>query len=181
MPGRPKRKAKQETEALIEAAESPMQEGALRHGDAPLAASNAEQRVDYIAGVMASGRWRGYLSRVELAERWGVKEPAVRHYSAEASRVLKRDPEEVERRKAELAAWCDSVRDHAMTHTSFVSGLPDYGSALKATELMAKFEGIELDTKRLEFTGKGGAPLIQIKLLGEDDDEPEKDDSSVGS
>jgi hypothetical protein len=147
------------------------------HDDAPKGAETPlDRRIDYICAAMALGNWHGYLSRVELAGYWGTVEATIRHYSADAHRALKRDPEELERRKAELAAWCDSVRDHAMTHVHGISGLPDYASALKAAELAAKFEGIEIDQKtKVEMSGPGGgpvqfAPVIMIPPERSEDD-----------
>lgn len=151
MPGRPAARARAASRAIL--GPGP------HHKNAPNKDAPVEHRVAFIAEEMAKLNWHGFISRVELAERWGLAEGSIRNYAAEAHRLLKRDPEEMEGRRAELAAACDVVRHHAMTHKNRMTSLPDYGAALKAMELGARFEGIDIDTRKVELTGKNGGAI----------------------
>lgn len=138
------------------------------------------KRIAYIVAVMAAGQWNGYVTRAKLAEAWGISDSRVRQYSAEASRMLYADddPEELAQKRRSLAAWVAAQRERAARMTSFVTGLPDFGAALKATELEAKLLGIEFESKRrVELTGKNGGPVdltggLAALFAEPDDEEP---------
>lgn len=145
--------------------------------------STVEERVSFIADEMASGRWEAYASRAILAKAWGIGDERVRQLASEAHRLVAFDPEERDRKRASLAAFCAKTRDRASTMLNDITGLPDFGSALKAAELEAKFIGIELaTTNKVEVTGKDGGPLslahgptIMIPPEREPDPEPAPD------
>lgn len=145
--------------------------------------SSTEERVIFVAGEMASGRWDGYVSRVPLAMAWGVTDDRIRQLATEAHRLLAYDPAERDQKRASLAAFCAQQRERASRERNMVTGLPDFGAALKAAELEAKFIGIELATKAtVEVTGKDGGPVtfaqgptIMIPPEREPEPEPEPD------
>ena len=49
-----------------------------------------EEKIDYITGLMYSGVWRRGGTAKLLAKEWNLSPEAVRRFSAEASRVVKR-------------------------------------------------------------------------------------------
>lgn len=96
---------------------------------------------------------------MELSAAWGVVDSTIRDYAAEASRRLRLEPEEIEAAKVRHAIACEDVRKQALTTFNAITGLPDFGAALKAIDLTAKFEGVEVEKTRLELTGKDGGPI----------------------
>lgn len=52
------------------------------------------EKVKQIRLLMASGRWRGELSREALRQQWDVSEHTIRAYAEEASRSIQLDAEE---------------------------------------------------------------------------------------
>jgi hypothetical protein len=102
-----------------------------------------EQRVRHIAQLMARGEWlNSYSRRCELAASWGVTESAIKHYSAEAHRLLAFDPDERDELRTTLANRMLNIAEDAFARQNEVTGLPDYRSAIQALELFAKFASI---------------------------------------
>lgn len=118
------------------------------------------QRVDHCWLLMSNGRWLNYRTRLELATAWNVADSTIRDYAAEASRRLRLEPEEIDAAKLQHARFCETVQEQALTTFNDLTGMPDFGAALKANELAARFKGIEIDgPKKLELTGKDGGPI----------------------
>lgn len=105
-----------------------------------------KERVEYVADLMASGRWRRRVTSRELAEAWGQARDTIDGYAKEAHRLLMIPTHERDERRAELAAKAMAIADKAESRPNLVTGLPDYGSALKAMELFAKYSGIDVET-----------------------------------
>lgn len=114
------------------------------------------ERVRYIAGEMAAGRWDGYATRQKLATEWSLSDAAIRKYAAEASRSLALDPEEVEQQKLAHAAYASRIMREALGRRNRQTGLPDFRSALEANRDAARFRGIEVEPpKRVDVTSDG--------------------------
>ncbi len=127
--------------------------------DPPGPDSDVQTRVGWCTHLMATGYWSGRKSHKELAEAWNCAVSTVESYAAEASRRLTLDPKALEVERALHAAYCDRIRCEALESVSQVTGLPDYGNALKAVELGARFRGLIDDKRTVELTGKGGGPV----------------------
>lgn len=115
-------------------------------------------RVAWCVHLMSTGDWHGYVTRVELAEAWGCSEKRVQEHAAEASRRLRLEGDELAQARLAHAGYLRRIRDDALKTRNMVTGVPDYGSAIRATELAAKFEGHDL-AQHVELTGKDGGPV----------------------
>lgn len=135
----------------------------------PDRASSTVERVRYIADEMAGGRWDGYNSRAPLAEIWGITDSTVRNYSAEAHRLCEFEPQEILERRRSLGAFVAVQRARASRMVSRVTGLPDFGSVLRAAELEAKFIGIDLEPP--EKTDGAGVAM-RIEIMAEQPESP---------
>ncbi len=118
---------------------------------APKVGPTPAARVRFIADVMACDQWPVYPEsigfREELARHWRVSEKTVRTYSAEAHRALAAEPEDLERIKGHVAARMRRIADAAESTPNMVTGVPDFGSAIKALNDYARYSGIELEQK----------------------------------
>lgn len=156
------RKSRQKTVASLEARgfHAKRSGGDESIPDPPGPESKVDQRVEHCWLLMSRGLWRNYATRVELSAAWGVADTTIRDYAAEASRRLRLEPEELDAAKVRHRLACEDLRQQALTTFNEVTGMPDFGAALKATELAAKFEGVEIDAKqKIELTGKDGGPI----------------------
>jgi hypothetical protein len=98
-------------------------------------------------------RWPESLKyRQRLAAAWGVAESTVRDYSAEAHRTVELDPVDKSMVAEDIARTLDAIAQDALATVNEVTGLPDYGSAIRALEAKAKFLGAE-PTKQVHVTG----------------------------
>lgn len=122
------------------------------YSDAPPQANKAD-RVNYIADLMAGGRYRSRMTLRALMKIWAIGEESLLKESAEASRRLITPPEQLDALRAELSSTVKHILYQAMTVPSKITGLPDYASALKATELYGRYSGAEVkltvDDKRI--------------------------------
>lgn len=118
---------------------------------------------------MSTGDWNGYVTRAELANVWGCAEGTVQGYAKEASRRLTLDEESLRQSRIAHAAFLRDIQRRAATLPNAVTGLPDFGNAIKAAELAAKFEGHDL-ANHVELTGKGGGPLALATVTLDDVD-----------
>jgi len=114
-----------------------------------------------------------YATRAELSEVWGVSDSAIKNYAAEASRNLKMDAAELEQDRIAHAAFVREIRDRAATEVNVVTGLPDFAAALKADEMIGKWEGHNL-AQRIELTGKDGGPIENVDVSKMTDAELER-------
>lgn len=122
--------------------------------------STVDQRIDHCFALMSRGLWQNYATRVQLSAAWGVVDSTIRDYAAEASRRLKLDPVDVESAKLQHARFCEAVQEQALATLNQITGMPDFGAALKANELSARYRGIDVDgTRKVEVTGKDGGPI----------------------
>jgi hypothetical protein len=128
-----------------------------------------DKRVAHIVALMSKGEWYGYPTRIQLAERWGITESAVRGDAAEASRRLQCDPEQLEQDRLSAANWLMKQRLRAARERSLVTGLPDTMAAVRAIELELKCRRIDLDAPA---PGPAGGETVTIHILA--DDSPEK-------
>lgn len=127
--------------------------------------SSVEERVSYITWLMSRGEWHCWASRKPLIEVWGITDDRCRQLAAEANRRLALDAEDLAQMRASHAAWCMRLRKRAARMRNQATGLPDFASALKAVELAAKFQGIDLEPK--PQTPSAEARRIEIVLLPE--------------
>lgn len=133
--------------------------------DAPEAKSTKQERVHYIASTIANGSWAGYLSRVELAMRWGMTQGSIGQYAAQAHQMILADPEKLEQRRIEHALFCENLSREILERPNRLTGLPDWSAAIKARELAGRYEGIELDGRRdgqVNSISVQVAPVIMI-------------------
>ena len=108
--------------------------------------TKVESRVGYIAELMSKGEWRSSLQEYKkLGLAWGVDPSTVRRYAAEAHRLIAWDMDERQGLRRSLAATMHGIYEDAMTRYNLKTGLPDYQSAIKATEDFARFAGIQFD------------------------------------
>jgi hypothetical protein len=129
--------------------------------DAPPKANKAD-RVNYIADLMASGRYRSRMTIRALMRVWAIGEESLLKESAEASRRLATPPEDLDALRSELASTVKHILYQAMTTPSKITGLPDYASALKATELYGRYSGAEL---KLTVEEKANRVPMEVKLI----------------
>lgn len=115
------------------------------------ACTTPDARRDFIAHLMAQDLWPSYPESVRfrtlLQAAWGVGDSSVRKYAAEAHRLLAFSPDERDQMRAELARRFAGYAQVAMANRNNVTGLPDIPSAIKATELVGKYLGLEPETK----------------------------------
>lgn len=166
MAGRPKKRREAEgrlREALKEKA--PQQATAVppATGSPPdrkkASVETVEERIRHIADLMTSAKYNGYVTRHELATLWGITDSTVRNYAAEAHRLVSFDPEERERMRISLAASARNIGERASTLTNHMTGMPDFPSALSAIKLQATMIGLDVETRRIELSGKNGGPI----------------------
>lgn len=140
----------------------------------PVLATPSE-RVAFIVGLMRELAWPSWPAslqfRARLAEAWGVSDSSIRSYSAEAHRVIELDPADRVDVAQDIARRCDKVAEDALNHVNEQTGLPDYGAALRAFEMKAKFLGAE-PPKEVKLSG--GVSLATLDELrkavrGDDD------------
>lgn len=112
----------------------------------PLPATTLE-RAQYIADLMECGRWQRRKTVRELSEAWGKARETIEGYACEASRLLMIPAAERDQRRAELAATVKAIFDDARRRPNLATGLPDYGSSLKAAELYARYSGLDVVTQ----------------------------------
>jgi hypothetical protein len=125
------------------------------------------ERVEYCMLLMVKGLWNGYATRQTLMEAWGISDVSVRAHSAEASRRLRLDQNELEAARVSHAFFCERIQREALAMCNEITGLPDFASALKATELAARFKGIDIDAPAQH--GDGAPQRIEIKVLPPDE------------
>lgn len=126
----------------------------------PSKGSPTTEKVAYITDLMVAGEWNGYATRAMLCEAWNHSDETVRRHAAEAHRRLELDEELIKQTRSAHAVFCERIQREALAMTSHITGLPDFGAALKATELAAKFRGIDIDSaKRIEISGKNGGAI----------------------
>lgn len=77
-------------------------------------AISADEQVDAIVRMMATGSWRGMSSRAELAEQWGCHPRTVGDRAEHASHILKRTGGPLEQYVQEKLAELDNIKDTAM-------------------------------------------------------------------
>lgn len=118
-----------------------------------------EERVRHIADLMTSAKYNGYVTRSKLAKDWGISESTVRNYAAEAHRLVSFDPEERERMRITLAAQARKTWERASVMRSTHTGLPDFPSVISAIKLEATMIGLDVETRRIELSGKNGGPI----------------------
>lgn len=113
--------------------------------------SSKEERVRHIAELMTADQWPPFPEtaafRRKLAAEWDVSEHTVRGYAAEAHRRVALDPEERARLQEDLGRRLLSIAEEARASRNVITNLPDFPSAIRATETAAKFLGIEFETK----------------------------------
>ena len=130
------------------------------YSDAPTSPTRGD-RINYIADLMASGRYRSRMTIRALMKVWAIGEKSLEQDSAEASRRLITPPEKLDALRAELASTVKHIFYEAMTRPSKVTGLPDYNAALKASELYGRYSGAEL---KFDGEAKGNQP-VEIKII----------------
>jgi hypothetical protein len=114
-----------------------------------------EEMVAAIRRMMNCGEWRGRRSVVELSDKWGRSESAIRGMSAEASKQIRLldDEDEVADLQAERARWvatCERVIAEAFARKRqvIVDGVveeypnPDLKTAQSTLEMLARAKGI---------------------------------------
>ncbi len=134
----------------------------------PPRSCTVEQRVAYIAHLMAEGEYNGYQTRLELGQAWGVADSTVRNYARESHRIVTADPEEREWLRASLASKCLNMVRNAETACNAATGMRDFAGFSKVMELVAKFHSIDLESKPTSIDPE--PPTIEVKVLPDDED-----------
>lgn len=110
-----------------------------------------DERVHYVVGLMRRNEWPSFPEsrkfRAELAAKWGVSDSSVKAYAAEAHRIVALDPDERAELQERLGRSLLEMAEEARASKNKVTDLPDYPSAIRATEMAAKFLGIEFEQK----------------------------------
>lgn len=113
-------------------------------------------RVAWIADLMRALMWPVWPDaltyRQKLGIAWGVSESTIRDYAAEAHRVVALDPQDRLEMALDIARKMDAISEDALATINEQTGLPDYGSAIRALEAKAKFLGAE-PPKEVKLTG----------------------------
>lgn len=140
------------------------------------------ERVRIIANLMASGQYRTRLTELELCKRWGVGQAQFRRYSAEASRWLKLDVNELEDLKTRNIMTLERLVQDALVRQNTMTGLPDYRSANDALRLMWEMVGPSDKDERdvSEYTDEEIAALAE-KALQTLKRKPDKQDGGNGT
>ncbi len=93
-----------------------------------------DAKVDHIVGLMERGEWVRGKSVVALAREWGEPESTVRNYSQEAWGVAKREIQDPDRVKADVAAILRGTLDRAVEAGKF-------GVAAKLGDVLTRILG----------------------------------------
>lgn len=120
---------------------------------------SVEARVQYIAELMSEDRWRTRVTERELAQAWDLSVARIRNLATEASRSLRIDAADRDALRAALMTRMDRIARDALATVNTITGLPDYGSAIKASEAQAKFAGLDADAGPAE---RPAPPTIRI-------------------
>lgn len=131
--------------------------------------------------IMADGEWGGYPTRIHLAELWGIEEVTVRRDSAEASRRLQMDPEQLEEFRQAQGFFFERIKREAVSRRSTVNGLPDWMAALKAAELALRCQKIDLEPTATKTTKIAMKVIVEEVPEGDDPSEPKKKTNDKGS
>ena len=120
------------------------------YDDAPTTLDNDHppdpaDRVDYILVLFRTLRWVPVLTPRVLGKLWNLEPTTVESDAAKAHIFSKLDPLKREQRQAQSALALDRIAQLAMHTKSETTGLPDFGAAIRAIEMSAKFAGIRLD------------------------------------
>lgn len=110
-----------------------------------------EARVMFIVNMMVDATWpvwpEALAFRRSLAAKWGTSESAIKSYAAEAHRVVALDPDDRDQLRAKMARNYQELAEEIRLSESRITGLPDWGSVIKARDNFAKFAGIEFEQK----------------------------------
>lgn len=122
-----------------------------------------DERVHYVVGLMRRNEWPIFPAsrafRAELAAQWGCSDSSVKAYAAEAHRIVALDPEERAELQERLGRQLLEMAEEARASKNTITNLPDFPSAIRATETAAKFLGIEFTTK-VKLSGSVGLDSI---------------------
>jgi len=132
-------------------------------------------RIAWIVDRMRELSWpvfpHSLAYRQRLAMAWGVSESTVRDYSAEAHRVIQLDPVDRAMVAYDIARTMDAITQDALATVNEQTGLPDYGSAIRAQTEKARFLGAE-PPKEHKVTGSVSlASIDELRkaVLGDDE------------
>lgn len=110
----------------------------------PASLQTPASRIEYILRLMLSGEWLASSKWFQtLSGKWGVEISTVRKYARDAATFLEIDREEINHLRRVLANKYLAIADDALNERNVVTGLKDYGSALKALDRYAKYSGID--------------------------------------
>ena len=125
------------------------------------------ERIAWIAHLMARSEWLGRRSLYELSQAWALDMSTVRKASAEASRRLQAEPDQLESERERFAEEAAEVKVVAKRSRNKMTGLPDFASWLKAIELQGRYRGIDPDAPLAEVPGRAITALRIILEGGE--------------
>lgn len=141
------------------------------YSDAPTSPTKRD-RVNYIADLMSTGRYRTRMTIRALMKVWAIGEDSLEQDSAEASRRLITPPEQLDALRSKLSATINHILTQAMTMPSKVTGLPDYNAALKAAELYGRYSGAEVKVQGDVSNGP-----VEVRIITSASPKPPKDES----
>lgn len=136
--------------------------------DAPTSPTKGD-RVNYIADLMARGRYRSRMTIRALMKVWGIGEDTLKQDVSEASRKLITPPEELEELRTRLASTVEYILVQSMTMPSKVTGLPDYNAALKAVELYGRYSRADVKVEGDVSTGP-----VEVRIITSATSKPTK-------
>lgn len=115
--------------------------------------------------MMASGTWtREKAKRQEIADRFGIALETLKGYSAEASRMLTIDKDDLAALRAENVAVLLRIAADAEARQNMTTGLPDYRSAIEARKVASEYAGLKLDEPVPGANGPERPQQIRIVL-----------------
>lgn len=136
--------------------------------DAPLGSPPEKgDRVEYMADLMAAGRYTTRVTVRALEKKWGISWKILQNDASEASRLFHLDPAQRAEYQSQVRAALEAIRDQAMSTPNLITGQPDFKAAIQALELAAKYAGIRLDGE----PGVTERAPTKIVITGDDDDE----------
>ncbi len=136
--------------------------GSSRNGAAIARVASAEVATVAALEVLIAGQWTAGRSERELAERFGLTVEQARHAGEAAGRLVAESyGSDVEARRGMVLARLGAIREAALGQRraalrkdgSVVEyDAPDFGAAIRATELEAKLLGV--DVTKVDLTAR---------------------------
>lgn len=125
-------------------------------------------RVEYILSLFRTLRWIPVITPRALGRRWNLEPTTVERDATTAHTITKLGPVQREEHQAQSRMALENIARLALTTLHSVSGMPDFGAAIRAIELGAKFAGIRFDEDAAAASdGVKSLPYDELKARAE--------------